>query len=133
MILAINTNGKTHSLGLYEPNYLETEICWEVINTHRKDILVELKKFLQKNSIRLDQINKLIVYAGPGSHTSVRAGVTVANALGWILDVPVVSAKGVKYNDDLSALDIIMKNNKKLQTKTKKFTKIVNPYYPMLN
>ncbi len=144
MILVINTNGIKHCLGIYQTDTYEVsesdhlagessdmyEKCWEVVNNKRRDILCEIDKFLEKNQIKLSNITKIAVYQGPGSFTSLRVGIAIANTLGWSLNIPVIGVKGTKYNQELSILDIIIKSKKITSiNKLSHFDKPVEPYY----
>jgi tRNA threonylcarbamoyladenosine biosynthesis protein TsaB len=46
---------------------------------------------LNKNSKKLEDIQGIVVFKGPGSFTGLRIGITVANALAYSLNVPIVS------------------------------------------
>jgi tRNA threonylcarbamoyladenosine biosynthesis protein TsaB len=58
---------------------------------HRKAqaVLPIIEKLVQEYSLRLKDITAIEVNPGPGSFTGVRVGVTVANALGFLLKIPV--------------------------------------------
>ena len=44
---------------------------------------------LEKEGKKLEDIKEIAVNTGPGSFTGLRVGVSVANALGWGLGIPV--------------------------------------------
>ena len=46
------------------------------------DLLIKQKK-------KFEEIKEIEVNIGPGSFTGLRVGVSVANALGWMLEIPV--------------------------------------------
>lgn len=48
-----------------------------------------IDKILKKEGKSLKDITEIEVFIGPGSFTGLRVGVSVANALGWSLDIPV--------------------------------------------
>jgi len=52
-------------------------------------ILPFIDKILKKEGIGLKQITEIEVNTGPGSFTGLRVGVSVANTLGWVLEIPV--------------------------------------------
>lgn len=52
-------------------------------------VLVLLEKELKKRGLTTGDISEVEVETGPGSFTGVRVGVSVANALGYALGVPV--------------------------------------------
>lgn len=52
-------------------------------------ILPFIDKLLKKKRKKITDITEIEVNTGPGSFTGLRVGVSVANALGWALDIPV--------------------------------------------
>jgi len=52
-------------------------------------LLALIDKTLKKEGRSLKDISTIEVNTGPGSFTGIRVGVSIANALGWALDVPV--------------------------------------------
>lgn len=52
-------------------------------------ILPFITELLEKEGKKLEDIKKIKVNTGPGSFTGLRVGVSVANALGWGLGIPV--------------------------------------------
>ena len=57
-------------------------------------LLPAIVKILKKNNLQISDISHIEVNPGPGSFTGTRVGVSVANALGFALDVPVNGKKG---------------------------------------
>ena len=62
-----------------------------------KNILAEIKEFLAENGANWQNLRGICVFAGPGSFTGLRIGVTVANTLADSLKIPIV---GEKNSDD---------------------------------
>ena len=56
-------------------------------------LLSLIDEVLNSEGKRLEDISKIEVETGPGSFTGLRVGVSVANALGWTLKVPVNGKK----------------------------------------
>lgn len=52
-------------------------------------LLPFIKETLSKEGKKLEDLKEIEVNTGPGSFTGLRVGVSVANALGWTLGVPV--------------------------------------------
>ncbi len=52
-------------------------------------LLPFIVELLKKEGKRLEDIKEIAVATGPGSFTGLRVGVSVANALGWALKIPV--------------------------------------------
>ncbi len=51
-------------------------------------------KILKKNRANIKELTRVEVNTGPGSFTGTRVGVSVANALGFALSIPVNGKKG---------------------------------------
>ena len=66
-------------------------------------LLPLIKKTLEGEGKNLSDISEIEVFTGPGSFTGLRVGVSVANALGYSLGVPVNGKKAgstaIKYSD----------------------------------
>lgn len=50
-------------------------------------------KILGKNSLKLKDLTAIEVNCGPGSFTGLRVGISVANALGYFLGIPINGEK----------------------------------------
>ena len=84
------------------------EIRVELVDnkSNLKDILIQkqklgsqvllpmIVKILKKNELNLKDLTAIEVNCGPGSFTGTRVGVSVANALGFALNIPVNGKKG---------------------------------------
>ncbi len=67
--------------------------------SHSDILLPELKKLLNGNEIKLENIDEITVNIGPGSFTGTRVGVTVARMLAQILNIkikPITSLDNLK-------------------------------------
>jgi tRNA threonylcarbamoyl adenosine modification protein YeaZ len=64
---------------------------WQVATKkHQSQQLLGLiNKILHKKRNSINQITEIEVNLGPGSFTGLRVGVSVANALGWALKIPI--------------------------------------------
>jgi len=56
-------------------------------------VLPFIVKLLEENKLSFKQIDKIQVNTGPGSFTGLRVGISVANALGYALKIPVNGKK----------------------------------------
>jgi len=52
-----------------------------------------IDKLLKKNNLTLEDVNEVEVFEGPGSFTGLRVGISIANALGFLLKIPVNGRK----------------------------------------
>lgn len=56
-------------------------------------VLPLIDVLLKSHDISFSDISEIRVHTGPGSFTGLRVGAAVANALGWLLDIPVNGQK----------------------------------------
>ncbi len=56
-------------------------------------VLILIDKLLKKHGLQIKDVTQIQVNLGPGSFTGVRVGVSVANALGFSLKIPVNGKK----------------------------------------
>jgi len=52
-------------------------------------LLPFIDEILKKEGKKIKDITEVEVNTGPGSFTGLRVGVSVANTLGWVLEIPV--------------------------------------------
>jgi tRNA threonylcarbamoyladenosine biosynthesis protein TsaB len=57
--------------------------------TKSQAVLPLIEKALKENKLELKDLTELKVNPGPGSFTGTRVGISIANALGWALKIPV--------------------------------------------
>ena len=117
MKLIIDTIDKNCVVSLHDGDNIDSQ-KWQWEKDTGTEVLRNIKKLLEKHKKKLVDIKAILVNAGPGSFTGVRVGVTVANTLGWTLNIPVIG-----YRD--GELDKLL-SRKFTQTK---FSKPVLPYY----
>lgn len=58
-------------------------------------VLQLIEELLEKTGKSFEDIKEIKVETGPGSFTGLRVGISVANALGWVLKIP-VNDKNIK-------------------------------------
>lgn len=54
-----------------------------------------IEEILAEHTLKLTDITEIIVAMGPGSFTGLRVGASIANALGYLLDIPVNGKKAL--------------------------------------
>ena len=128
MILSINTSSEKNSGPLYQKGKVLNTKIWQGYGSQSQDLLMEIEKLLKKERKKLQNIEAIAVLQGPGSFTGLRVGISVANTLGWSLDIPVMGIKGDAENFDAETIAEIA-GKKLTKIKTKKFSKIVTPFY----
>lgn len=79
-----------------------------------ENLLKFLDRFLKLKNLKLENLEKIIVNTGPGSFTSVRIGVVLANTLSYSLKIPVlgISQKDIKTREDILQLLDLKEENK---------------------
>jgi tRNA threonylcarbamoyladenosine biosynthesis protein TsaB len=88
-ILTIDTsNNKKIFVGL-EVNNNRDEITQDSTVLRSEAALPAIEKLLQKNKLNINQIDEIQINKGPGSFTGLRVGVSIANALSFLLKIPV--------------------------------------------
>ena len=48
------------------------------------DIVSSIQEILEKNGLKLGNIEEIIPNTGPGSFTGIKIGITIANVLNWV-------------------------------------------------
>lgn len=89
-------------------------------NKQSENLLDLLNKFLKSRKVKLEKLEKIIVNTGPGSFTSVRIGVVIANTLSFALKIPVI---GISNKEIANKQDILELSDLKLEEE------FVKPYY----
>lgn len=93
-ILTIRTDKPEAEIGLYENN---TQIAYETWQAHRQlaeTLHTQIRKLLEGQNISIHNIGGLALYKGPGSFTGLRIGASVADALAYSLDIPIIGVTG---------------------------------------
>jgi tRNA threonylcarbamoyladenosine biosynthesis protein TsaB len=95
MILAIKTDSETAEL--YLLNQAGEQVDkenWQAGRELSNQLLAKIQELLKRNKLGFDDVSGVLVFKGPGSFTSLRIGISVANALAYGLDVPIACADG---------------------------------------
>ncbi len=98
MLLALDTSTHRASLALCQNGELLAEYTWDVGASHSVELLRRLEWLLKERGLALSQVAAVAAATGPGSFTGVRVAVTVAKALAFSLNVPLLG---------ISTLDVI--------------------------
>jgi tRNA threonylcarbamoyladenosine biosynthesis protein TsaB len=78
------------------------KLSWEADRRLAKTLNTKIKTLLAKNDLTLSRLDGIAVFSGPGSFTGLRIGHSVANALAYSLEIPIVGVTGEHW---LSAAD----------------------------
>lgn len=94
IILTLRTDKPEAEVGLFDS---DKQLAYEQWHAHRelsKTIHHKIEAILKKQGKGLKDIQGIVGYEGPGSFTGLRIGLTVVNALGYGLKIPVVATGG---------------------------------------
>lgn len=93
LILTIRTDKPEAEIGLYDS---QNQLAYEVWEAHRElaeTIHSQIAKLLQNNDKNWRDIEAIVVFRGPGSFTGLRIGISLANALAYGLNIPIVATQ----------------------------------------
>jgi tRNA threonylcarbamoyladenosine biosynthesis protein TsaB len=85
MKLYIDTSDSERIIVAIDGKKFETEARKE----KSQKLLPFIEEVFKKEEKKIEDISEIEVNLGPGSFTGLRVGVAVANAIGWVLGVPV--------------------------------------------
>ncbi|MEK7143173.1 MAG: tRNA (adenosine(37)-N6)-threonylcarbamoyltransferase complex dimerization subunit type 1 TsaB [Patescibacteria group bacterium] len=118
MVLNIDTTNKECLIELIGQK--KTSLKWQWQKDTGSEVLGKIKQLLKQQKKQLRDLKMILVNLGPGSFTGTRVGITIANTLGWVLDIAVI---GYRDGELKKALAKISQNGKS------NFSKLALPYY----
>lgn len=102
IILTIRTDKPEAEIGLYNNT---DQIAYETWEAHRRlaeTLHRKIQELLSAHNIRLQDIEAVGAYSGPGSFTGLRIGLSVANALAASYGIPVAGATGESWIQEVT-------------------------------
>ncbi|MDQ3018498.1 MAG: hypothetical protein M3Q64_01360 [bacterium] len=107
MILFINTvDFNSAQFAIIEKDSVQEVMQTMAFNeSYKTNELLQI--FLKKQKVNFKDITKIIVCSGPGSFTGIRVGVSMAQAMGFALGIPVIAIPRNKAPVDLLKLATI--------------------------
>ena len=91
LILDTSDNKKiTVGLNINGEENIQTE---KITSNKTQIILPMIDKILKKHSLKPEDLSGIKINKGPGSFTGLRVGITIANALSFVLKIPVNGEK----------------------------------------
>jgi tRNA threonylcarbamoyladenosine biosynthesis protein TsaB len=94
IILTIRTDKSEAEVGTFRDH---ERLAYDIWVAHRElsaTIHDRINNILSLQQIELKDVGGIVAYTGPGSFTGLRIGISVANALAYSLDIPVVGVNG---------------------------------------
>lgn len=97
----INTASKHASIAIYDGNDLIAAETWPSQQNESEMLLPSSKDLFQQSHLSPEDIDRVVVCVGPGGFTSVRVGVSAANAWSLAHNVPLATVNLFDlYKDD---------------------------------
>jgi tRNA threonylcarbamoyladenosine biosynthesis protein TsaB len=93
LILTIRTDKPEAEIGLYDD---QKQLAYETWYAHRElsiTIHQKIEEVLASQGKKLSDLQGIVGFAGPGSFTGLRIGLTVANTLAYAEHIPIVAEK----------------------------------------
>lgn len=90
--LAIKSDSKDVYIGLWEDSKELESKSWEAGRELSQQILSTINSILNNFGMSNKDLDKIVVYEGPGSYTGLRISISVVNALGYANNILVVGS-----------------------------------------
>lgn len=100
MILGLRTDKPEAELFLIEGEKIVDSLSWLAHRELSDTLLHKIEALVSSNAITPSDLRAVIAYQGPGSFTGLRIGLSVANALAYALNIPVIAAKGESWQSE---------------------------------
>jgi tRNA threonylcarbamoyladenosine biosynthesis protein TsaB len=98
MILSLRTDSPEAILRLLDAQgELVATDAWRADRALARDLHAHILKLLNDSGKSWEDLTGIVIFQGPGSFTGLRIGITVANALGYGLDIPVLGEAGENW------------------------------------
>lgn len=94
LILTIRTDKPEAEIGLFEDRTKLAYSAWPAHRQLAETIHLKISELLESQNRTLSDLKGIVVFKGPGSFTGLRIGLSVANALAYSLDIPIVAEAG---------------------------------------
>lgn len=94
LILAIKTNQPEAEISLHSGDKEIDTIKWLAHRELSVTIHKKIETLLKKHGKKLQDVEGIVCLSGPGSFTGLRIGLSVANALAYGLQIPIVGSSG---------------------------------------
>lgn len=100
MILGIRTDRPEAELYLLQDNQSITELKWFAHRELADMLLEKIKSLLNSANVKIIDLDGVVIFTGEGSFTGLRIGTTVANAIAYSNNIPIIAASGADWLED---------------------------------
>ncbi|HEV2403070.1 MAG TPA: tRNA (adenosine(37)-N6)-threonylcarbamoyltransferase complex dimerization subunit type 1 TsaB [Candidatus Saccharimonadales bacterium] len=97
LLLTIRTDKPQAEVGLLRGG---KKLAYETWQAHRElsmTIHHKIESLLKQQGFSYEDLGGIVCFAGPGSFTGLRIGLSVGNAFAYALDIPIVATKGAQW------------------------------------
>lgn len=95
MYLALKTDSaQTEIVFVDSSGAIASQVLWDSGRNLADQLLTKINAALDSQGLNWPDITAVIIFRGPGSFTSLRIGVTVANTIAYTQDIPIVGTMG---------------------------------------
>ena len=95
-ILAIDTTSKICSTAILEDEKVIDENTINNGLTHSENLMPLIVELLERNNIKLSEINLVAVCVGPGSFTGIRIGIATIKPMAEVYNIPITAVTSLE-------------------------------------
>ena len=99
VILLLKTDQADCYAKLYQAER-QQQFSWQAGRNLSDGLLQFLQQCLKEFGVEWADLSGIVVFRGPGSYTSLRIGLTVANTMASSLQIPIVGVDGEQWQAD---------------------------------
>jgi tRNA threonylcarbamoyladenosine biosynthesis protein TsaB len=92
-VIYIDTSDNKKIIVALRQDEVEDKIEQVIDNRRAQIVLPLIDALLNKHNLSVHDINALQINEGPGSFTGLRVGISIVNALGFVLNIPINGKK----------------------------------------
>ncbi len=94
-ILALDTSNKAMSVAVVQDGTPLAETTLNRMKTHSEQLLPTIDNLISLSGLQPEEIDRVVVAAGPGSYTGLRIGVTTAKTFAYTMNIELVGVSSL--------------------------------------
>ena len=94
IFLSLRSDNPMAEAALYDNEHEKQTITWEAHRMLAETLHQKIETLLKENDVKWENIEGVVLYAGPGSFTGLRIGFSVGNAIAYANKVQIVAETG---------------------------------------